>query len=363
MWHGVFLRVLKTSIYNFYYGGKEMKKLICTVLAIVVILLVSCSPSSQNSSASAGGTSSVQAPTHLRWGMANPAGAPLDLGAKRFSQLFQEATGGAFIIDTYPQAQLGNERDLIEGVSLGSVDFCHVSGALTNFSSAYLTFDLPYIVKNTPEGLTKAYAVLDGPIGREVLDSLLAKDIKGLAFWYAGFRNMLNSRKNVRTPDDIKNLKIRTMENELHLAFYNSVGAVPTAIASSEAFTALQQGVIDGMDNNINSFYTQKAYEAAKYMSLTNHIYTPASILMGLKLYNSFTPEQQQAVERIAAEVRDWERQIAIEDDISSIKALRENGVTVIDDIDYDAWQKACSSVYDQYRGRINQKYLDAFLK
>jgi tripartite ATP-independent transporter DctP family solute receptor len=338
---------------------KKMKKAICMIFAAAILFSMGCSRSSENSSASTAGAGA----THLRWGMANPAGAPLDLGAKRFSQLFQEATNGAIIIDTYPQAQLGNERDLIEGVSLGSIDFCHVSGALTNFSSAYLTFDLPYMVKNTPEGLKKAYAVLDGPIGQEVLDSLLSKDIKGLAFWYAGFRNMLNSRKDVRTPADIKGLKIRTMENELHLAFYNSVGAVPVAIASSEAFTALQQGVIDGMDNNINSFYTQKAYEAAKYMSLTNHIYTPASILMSLKLYNSFTPEQQKTVERIAVEVRDWERQIGVEDDLKSVQALREQGVTVIDDIDYDVWQKSCSNIYDEYRGKINQKYLDAFLK
>jgi tripartite ATP-independent transporter DctP family solute receptor len=339
-----------------------MKRNLCVLLVVLASFLTGCARSGgEASTASSAGSSS--APMRLRWGMANPAGAPLDLGAKRFSQLLQEATSGAIIIDTYPQAQLGNERDLIEGVSLGSIDFCHVSGALTNFSSAFLTFDLPYIVKNTPEGLKKAYAVLDGPIGREVLDTLLAKDIKGLAFWYAGFRNVLNSRKNVRTPDDIKGLKIRTMENELHLAFYNAEGAIPVAIASSEAFTALQQGVIDGMDNNINSFYTQKAYEAAKYMSLTNHIYTPASILTNLTLYNSFTPEQRQAVDRIATEVRDWERNVGEQDDIASVKALRDQGVTVIDDIDYDLWQKACSSIYEEYRGRVNQKHLAAFLE
>jgi tripartite ATP-independent transporter DctP family solute receptor len=343
---------------------EKMKGVKLTVMVLLVGLLATGSLFAGGGGEGDGSDSkAASGPTRLRWGMANPAGAPLDLGAKRFSQLFQEATKGAVIIDTYPQAQLGNERDLIEGVSLGSVDFCHVSGALTNFSSAFLTFDLPYMVKNTPEGIKKAYAVLDGPIGREVLDSLRPAGIKGLSFWYAGFRNMLNSRKNVRTPAEIKGMKIRTMENELHLAFYKAVGATPVAIASSEAFTALQQGVIDGMDNNVNSFYTQKAYEAAKFMSLTNHIYSPATILMNLKLYDSYSPEWQQAIDRIAAEVRDWERNLGVEDDKKSIQGMREKGVTVIEDIDYDIWQKACSSIYTEYRGKINQKYLDAFLK
>ena len=338
-------------------------KLIVMVLLVGLLAAGSLFAGGGGESGGSDSKAATSGPERLRWGMANPADAPPAVGARRFSELFQEATNGAVIIDTYPQAQLGNERDLIEGVGMGSVDFCSVSGALTNFSSAFLTFDLPYIVKNNPDGLKKAFAVLDGPIGREVLDSLRPVGIKGLAFWYAGFRNALNSRKNIRTPDDIKGMKIRTMENELHLAFYKAVGAMPVAIASSEAFTALQQGVIDGMDNNVSSFYTQKAYEAAKYMSLTNHVYSPLTVMVNLKLYDSFSTEWRQALDRLVVEVRDWQRAYALEDDEKSIQAMKEKGVTVIEDIDYDAWQKACSSVYADYSSKINQKHLDAFLK
>jgi tripartite ATP-independent transporter DctP family solute receptor len=337
-----------------------MKKITCFLMILVMAAFISCSRSSGTVAGADSGAPAVQ---KLRWGMATAIGVPLYDAAHRFADMFKEATNGSIVIDVYPQAQLGNERDLIEGVSMGTIDFCNVSGALTNFSSAFLTFDLPFIVKNTDAGLKKAYGVFDGPVGREVLDSLKTHDILGLGFWEGGFRHCLNSKRDVRTPNDIKGLKIRTMENEIHLAYYNAEGAIPVAIASSEAFTALQQGVIDGMDNNLYSFVGLKAYEAAKHLSLTSHFYSPAVIMMNFSLFNSFTAEQRDSVFKIEKDVKAWQRDLALEFDKKAMQEMRAAGVVIIDNIDYEIWQKACSGVYDLYRDKIDQKHLDAFLK
>jgi tripartite ATP-independent transporter DctP family solute receptor len=297
----------------------------------------------------------------LKWGNAAPLGAPLDDGARYFAKLMDEQTQGAIHIDVYSQSQLGNERDLIEGISMGTVDFCHVTGALTNFSAAFLTFDLPYIMLNTPEGKKKAFAVLDGPVGREVLDTLLAKDIKGLCFWDGGFRNFLNSKRAVKVPDDLTGIKIRTMENETHLAFYKTVGAQPVAMSGTEAFTALQQGVIDGMDNILSSFYLQKAYEIATYVTLSNHIYSPAAILTNLNLYNSLPEEHRRTLDRLIIEVQGWERDLCTKIDLDSIESMKKEGATIIE-VDYTEWMKASQKVHELYKDRVDQKHLAAFL-
>ena len=330
---------------------------------LVMMLLVGLLASGSLFAGGGGESSASSGPQKWRWGQANPDGVPLNDGAKRFAQLLREETKNAISVDVYAQAQLGNDRDLIEGVGLGSLELCSVTGALTNFSAAFLTFDLPYIVKNNDAGLRKAFSIFDGPVGREVLDTLEAKDIKGLGFWESGFRHCINSKKDIRTPADIQGMKIRTMENELHLAYYRAVGAMPVAIASSEAFTALRQGVIDGMDNNLFSFLSQKPYEVAKHISLTGHVYSPGVVLMHLGLYKSLPDDHRKIIDRLIKEVGIWQREHSLQFDKKAIEELKKFGCTIIEDIDYDVWQNACSKVYDEYRGKINQKYLDAFLK
>jgi tripartite ATP-independent transporter DctP family solute receptor len=329
---------------------------------LIFVIFISCSGAA--GTASSGTVAAADASEmKLRWGHTHVPGTPIDLGTKRFSELMKEATKGAIIVDCYGSSQLGNERDLIEGVGIGAIDFTCVSGALTNFSKAFLVFDLPFLVVNTPEGKKKAYAIFDGAIGREVLDSLVPKGIRGLSYWENGFRNVINSKRDIKVPADLRGLKIRTMENELHLAYYNALGATPISMASSEAFMALSQGVIDGMDNNVTALYSQKTYETAKHLTLTSHVYTPQTVMMNLNLYNSLSSEHKQTVDRIVDEVRDWERQVSVQDVNASVKGMTDGGATVIEDLDFDLWRKACAPVYDSYRDKVNSAHLDAFLK
>ncbi len=281
-----------------------------------------------------------------------------------FQKYIETESKGRLRFDLHLNGSLGNERDGIEGVSMGTQEMVAISTApLINFSKDFMVWDLPYMVDNTPEGLKKTYEIMDGPIGQAMLDALKVQNIKGLGFAHNGFRHCINRVKDVATPADIKGLKIRTMENVVHLAFYTAVGANPTAMASTEAFTALQQGVIDGMDNNLDALYTQGAWETAKHLTLTSHVFSASVILIGNDFFESLPPEDQKIILDGAAIAKKAYREIAEKRELDVIEKFQKDCGVTVTRIKIDDWRPLVKGIWDQYRTQINQKYLDAFTK
>ena len=255
---------------------------------------------------------------------------------------------------------MGNERDVIEGVSMGTIEMYAGSTApLANFVDDFNIWDLPYMVDMNK--LEDAYAIMDGAIGQKMLDSLSSIGTKGLAISHQGFRCMLNGKKEVTKPADAKNLVIRTMENDIHLEFYREIGANPVAMASTEAFTALAQGTIDGMDNILDAFYTQGAFESAKYLTMTGHIISGYVFLINEDVFNSLTEQQQAAVQQAGKDAAVFMRNRAMEkmDEIAEI-ARDEYGVTVTQ-VDTQEWKDASAKVAEKYKGGIDTEYWNAF--
>lgn len=158
-------------------------------------------------------------------------------GALRFQELVAEYTGGGIVIDVFPASQLGSERDLIEGTSLGTVEMCiSSSGPLSNFSSDFMVMDLPYLVTSRE----KLFATLDGPIGQQILSTLEQANLKGLGFWENGFRCLTNNRAPITRPAELAGMKIRTMENPIHQYTFNNYGATAVPMAWGEVFIAMQ---------------------------------------------------------------------------------------------------------------------------
>ena len=281
-----------------------------------------------------------------------------------FEQYIKEKSGGRLQFELHLNGSLGNERDMIEGVSLGTQEMVATSSApLINFSSDFMVWDLPYAVPNTLEGLQATYEIMDGPLGQAMWDSMKKHGIKGLGFAHNGFRHCLNRVKDVATPADIRGMKIRTMENIVHLAFYNAVGANPTAMASTEAFTALQQGVIDGMDNNLDAFYTQGAWETAKHLTLTGHVFSAAAIMISQDFFDSLSAEDQKIITDGADIAKKAYREIAEKREEEVIEMFqRDCGVTVTR-INIEDWRPLVSDIWDQYKDRIDPKYMAAFSK
>src|SRR5699024_5676593 len=180
---------------------------------------------------------------------------PYTKGLEEFSRLVSEKSDGQVTVDHFHSSQLGDERDMIEGLQLGTLEMALVSTApLSSFTKDFLVFDLPFIFEDSQA----ARNVLDGEIGEELFEKLDDQFIIGLAYWENGFRSVSNSRGPVEKPEDMKGLKIRTMENPVHMASFRAMGASPTPMAFGELFTALQQKTIDGQENPLPIVDTSK---------------------------------------------------------------------------------------------------------
>ncbi len=286
----------------------------------------------------------VLAPTH-----------PYQLGLEKFSQLVDEKTAGAVKIDVFHSSQLGNEREMIEGLQLGTLDMTVVSTApLSGFSNQFLVFDLPFIFK-TPEG---AHATVDGPVGQEILKTLEGKGIIGLAYWENGFRHVSNSRQELISPADVKGMKIRTMENKIHMASFKVAGADPTPMAFGELFTALQQKTVDAQENPIPVFYTSNFFEVQQYLSLTGHFYAASPFLVSKAVWSKLPTDQQQAIKEAAEEARDYERDLIRKMNQELIEDLISKGVT-ISEVDKGEWTKAMLPVYKDFEKIIGAETIE----
>ncbi len=306
------------------------------------------------------GKSTSSEPVVLKAGHAVAEAHPYHLGLVKFKEIVEEKTGGQVTVEIFPNGTLGSERDMIEGLQMGSIDIVVTStGPVINFVPEMGVVDLPFIFSNTEH----AYKVLDGEVGQELLQKFDDIGIKGMAFWENGFRHLTNSKRPVESVEDIKGLKIRTMENEVHQEAFKTLGAIPTPMAWGEVFTALQQGTIDGQENPIPIIYTMNIYEVQKYLALTGHFYSPALLLMSQKTFDKLTPEQQEICASAAIEAAAYERQKINEQTEEQLSLLEEKGM-VITRPDVQALREATMAVYEKYEGKFGkdriQRILDA---
>ncbi len=345
-----------------------MKKILSVILCAAMLAAVCCgcgrdTGNSAESKASAEISASEKPaaePVVLRCGITVSSESLPAEALNHFNEKLQESTNGQIRIEVYYDGTLGNERDVIEGVSMGTIEMYAGSTApLSNFVSDFNILDLPYVADIN--NLEKTYKVFDGEIGQKMLDSLSNVGIKGLAVTHQGFRCMLNSKNEVAVPTDAKNLVIRTMENDIHLEFYRTIGANPVAMSSTEAFTALAQGTIDGMDNILDAFYTQGAFESAKYLSLTGHILSGYIFAVNSDVFNSLSPELQSAFVEAGKAAGIYLRDRAM-DKMSEIIdiAKKDYGVTVTE-VDTSVWKEASASVAEAYKESIDTEYWNAF--
>jgi tripartite ATP-independent transporter DctP family solute receptor len=325
-------------------------------LGLVVLVLFAAAVVYAGGEGEAGGGASLEEMEPVNFRLAHVVNEQdgFHIAAVKFKELVEERTDGKVTIEIFPNAQLGDERTLLESMQIGTVDMGVITnGPVANFVEEIAVFELPFLFPS-PEA---AYRVLDGEIGQELLDKLEEVDLKGLAYAERGFRNLTNSVRPVRTPADVEGLKIRVMENPVYIDTFQALGANAVPMAWTEALTAMQQQTIDGQENPINVIYSFKLYEPQQYLSLTRHTYAPAIIVMSLSLWNELPADVQQILEESAQEAAEHERQWNADMASEQLAALRENGMDVIEDPDIAAFQQAVSSVYDEY-GEAFGEYL-----
>ena len=242
------------------------------------------------------------APVTLKLGHIAEPENPYGQGADHFAKLVKERSNGEIIIQVYPSSQLGNQRDLVEGLTFGTVDMTLTGTAvLGNFVPEVSIFDLPFLFRDVQH----AYKALD-TVGMELCKKGEARGMITLAIWENGIRHMTNNARPIVKPEDMKGLKFRVMEQPVYIEMMKALGASPTPMAMSELYTALQKGVIDGQENPLAHIATKRFYEVQKYISLTGHTYAPELVMISAIAWKKLTPEQQALLRKAAEDTRDW---------------------------------------------------------
>jgi len=278
------------------------------------------------------------------------------VAAEKFKELVEKRSQGALTVTIFPNAKLGDERTLLERMKMGIVDAGIITnGPIINFVPSFGVIDLPFLFRDPKH----AYKVLDGSIGQKLMADLESQGWKGLAFGERGFRNLTNSKRPVKVPDDIKGLKIRVMQNPVYVDSFKALGANAVPMAWTEVLTALQQGTVDGQENPLNVIMAFKLYESQKHLSITRHAYAPAPIIMSMGTWKKLTPAQQGIVKKAAQEAaeheRDWDNRM----EADWLKELKAKGMIVATP-DLNPFQKAVQPVYEQYTAKYGKALIDS---
>lgn len=274
----------------------------------------------------ASGSGSVE-PLSIKFAHAGSDTHPYSVGLKEWQPLLDQASGGAIKLEIFGNAQLGGERELAEGTRLGTIDMTSVAadGALPSWVPELQALGLPYVIRDRAH----AYAILDGPIGKEFEEKLAAQDLVVLAWWELGFRNMTTKNKPINSAADVKGLKIRVQESPVWLSFIQSLGAIPTPIPFNDLYTALQQGVVDGQENPIVTIMAMKFYEVQKEVALTEHVYTALPVMAGKKWWEGLTDAQRKAISESLAESQERQRQAVEKINTEGVETLKGQGVNI----------------------------------
>lgn len=248
-------------------------------------------------------------------------------GMVYLGQRLAEKSGGTLRVDVYSSGQLGSERECLELVQLGGLAMTKVSASvLEGFAPEFKVFGLPYLFRDDVHKNT----VLDGPIGREILLAPQSKFMRGLCYYDSGSRSFYTKTRPVRTPDDLKGLKIRVQESPMAFALIRAFGASATPIAFGELYTALQQGVVDGAENNPPSFHLARHYEVCKFYSLDEHTSVPDVVIVGTHFWASLSPQEQKWLQEAADESAIYQRKLWDESTAESLAAVAKAGVEII---------------------------------
>jgi TRAP-type transport system periplasmic protein len=273
-----------------------------------------------------------------------------------FAKEVEKRTNGRYKIQNFYAGALGAERESIEGVQLGTLDLTMTStGPVPNFVPEVAILDIPFLFRDYPH----ARSTLDGPIGQDMLLKFQPKGLVALAWGENGFRHMTNNKRPVNAPDDLKGLKMRTMENPIHIQAYKQFGILPTPMAFTEVFTALQQGTVDGQENPLSVISAGKLGQVQKHMTLTGHVYSPALILMSKAKWDKLSAADKQAFAESAKEAVKANRARIDEDERKVVAELKGQGMTVVEVVDKSKFQNALAPTFVEFGKRFGQDNID----
>ncbi|MCW5750700.1 MAG: TRAP transporter substrate-binding protein DctP [Alphaproteobacteria bacterium] len=299
----------------------------------------------------------ANAQTSLKLGFATAATSPYGYAAGILAEEVKQKSGGRLNVEIFPASQLGGEREMIEGLQIGTLDLNFTSPApLGNFVPDVAVFEVPFLIR----GFAHADAVLDGAVGQGLIGKINGRNLVGLAFGYLGPVHLVTNPRPITKPEDLRGLKIRTQENEIHLITFRTLGALPTPMAFPELFGALQQGAVDGMDNPSTTVRSGRFFQAAKHISLTGHRFIITPMLASPVTWGKLSPQDRQIVADAAKTAALALRKRVQELEEETIKALASEGMQVTKVADIDAFVQALKPAEAEFARRFGRETLEA---
>ena len=300
-------------------------------------------------------TAQSQAQTMLKIGWTNTIDSHYGVGVTTFGDEVFKRTNGRYKLQYFPSGALGGEREMLEAVQLGTQDMIITStGPVGNFVPETRIVDIPFLFRDYDH----AHKVLDGPIGQDMLTKFPAKGLVAISWMENGFRHVTNSKKAIKTPEDLAGLKVRTMENKVHMEAFKAMGSLPTPMNMNEVFTALQTGTVDGQENPIPVILANKLYTVQKYLSLTGHVYSPALLIINPEIWKKMSDADKASFKEAAKIALVANRKKVNEDEANGIAVIEKAG-TLVNKVDNTLFQKAVASAYVNY----NKEFGEANIK
>ncbi|MGE5632280.1 MAG: DctP family TRAP transporter solute-binding subunit [Caulobacteraceae bacterium] len=335
-----------------------MKKLITIVLMVTLVfsLTTGCAKkeASTTNTGASGGDKIV-----IKLGHVEAEDRSTHKAALEFEKYVEEQSNGRVDVQIYANGQLGGDRQMTEGVALGTIQMTlPATSVLTTYSPRFGVLDMPFIFKNEQAG----FKALDGEVGAMFNKILESKGLYNLGYNYNGARHMTNSKRAINEPNDLKGLKMRVMESPVYIDLFKYLGANATPMSFGEVFTALQQGTVDGQENPVSLIYAMKFHEAQKYLSLTGHTYSYLAVLINDKFYKGLPEDIRKIVTDGAQKyLIDYQRNLEISDTDKYLSKLKEAGIQVneITPENHEKFVEAVKPMYEKYKAEIGQDMFD----
>jgi len=283
------------------------------------------------------------AATKIKLGVVTKPGSAQNIAAQKFKELIELRSKGGFEVKIYHSASLGNETEILQQVQMNTIQMGVITGGpFDTFNPISRVINYPFLFKDNAQ----ADEILDGPLGTQILKSLEISGFKGLSFSENGFRNLTNSKKPVKSPDDIKGLKVRVMASAIHKAIWSALGANPTPMPWP-IYTELEQGVIDGQENPLWVMEVYKFYEIQKYLSLTRHVYSYHIDVASLKWWETLDANDQEMIQKAMYDAAVYQRHDNRSKDAARLKLLKEKGMEIIENPDIAAFRAKVANLKD----------------
>ena len=324
-----------------------LKKFIATssffALAVVLAALTPTAATAQSSKV-------------LKFGYILAPDSQLGAGGSVFADEIAKRTNGRYKVEAYPNSALGGEVEMMKGVQLGTIDLAFITGApLPNVLPDVGVFNIPFVFHD----LAHAHAVLDGPIGQSYLDKFRSKDVVALAWGENGMRHLTNSKVEVRSPGDIKGLKLRLPQSDVMLAGFKALGANVSPLPFPQLYGALQSGQFDGQENPIATIQASKFYQVQKYLTLTGHVYDPAIIFMSPDTFDELSAADKASFVAAAKLAGAASRKFAAAAEAKGVGVLAQLGMKVVTEVDRDKFAAAMAAAKPEFDKRFGSELIE----